>query len=78
MLRDFATQPIELVAALTTPWSALAGAPEDVIREVTRGVGEDEAEEKTSAMEMAIATKSKHFLSSPLVQTVVNDIYSGR
>jgi hypothetical protein len=27
---------------------------------------------------MAIATESKHFLSSPLVQTIVNDIYRGR
>ena len=27
---------------------------------------------------MAIATESKHFLSSPLVQAVVNDIYRGR
>ena len=27
---------------------------------------------------MAIATESKHFLSSPLVQTLVNDIYRGR
>lgn len=27
---------------------------------------------------MAIATESKAFLASPLVQTVVNDIYSGR
>ena len=27
---------------------------------------------------MAIATESKHFLSSPVVQTVVNDIYTGR
>lgn len=27
---------------------------------------------------MAIATESKHFLSSPLVQTIVDDIYYGR
>ena len=27
---------------------------------------------------MAIATESKAFLASPLVQTVVNDIYAGR
>ena len=27
---------------------------------------------------MAIATESKHFISSPLVQAVVNDIYNGR
>lgn len=27
---------------------------------------------------MAIATESKMFLSSPMVQTIVNDIYSGR
>ena len=28
--------------------------------------------------QLAIATESKHFLSSPLVQSVVNDIYGGR
>ena len=27
---------------------------------------------------MAIATESKHFIASPLVQIVVNDIYNGR
>lgn len=27
---------------------------------------------------MAISTESKHFTSSPLVQTLVNDIYRGR
>lgn len=27
---------------------------------------------------MAIATESKHFIASPLVQAVVNDIYNGR
>jgi hypothetical protein len=29
-------------------------------------------------LQLAIVTKSKNFLSSPLVQTVVNDIYKGR
>ncbi len=28
--------------------------------------------------QMAIETKAKVFLSSPIVQTIVNDIYSGR
>jgi len=27
---------------------------------------------------MAIATRAKTFISSPVVQTIVNDIYSGR
>jgi hypothetical protein len=26
---------------------------------------------------MAIATQAKHFVAAPLVQTVVNDVYSG-
>lgn len=28
--------------------------------------------------QMAIATESKHFLSSPVVQTIINDVYAGR
>lgn len=28
--------------------------------------------------QMAIATQAKHFVAAPLVQTVVNDVYSGK
>jgi len=27
---------------------------------------------------MAIATKAKHFVAAPLVQSIVNDVYSGK
>lgn len=38
----------------------------------------DELAEPQSALEMAIATRAKAFLSAPLVQGVVHDIYAGR
>ncbi|TDL25527.1 receptor-activated Ca2+-permeable cation channel [Rickenella mellea] len=79
LLRHFASSQIELCATLTTSWSPIAGAPPEVVAQVREALGDDdELDDPTSALEIAIATKSKFFLSSTLVQTVVNNIYSGR
>ncbi|KAI6103885.1 hypothetical protein EDD16DRAFT_1715085 [Pisolithus croceorrhizus] len=79
LLSHFAASKVQLVAALTTPWDPLAGAPMDVVQEVKQAIGEDECRGNSqSAIEMAIATKAKAFVSSPIVQSVVNDMYTGR
>lgn len=79
LLSHFATSKVQLVAVLTTQWNPLAGAPMDVVQEVKQAIGEDECRENSqSAIEMAIATKAKAFVSSPIVQSVVNDMYTGR
>ncbi|KAG8965658.1 hypothetical protein FRC03_000293 [Tulasnella sp. 419] len=77
LLREFASRRIELVIVCTTPWNILQGASEQTIKDIKIAVGERESEDPVSALEVAIMTESKHFLSSPLVQDVVNDIWSG-
>ncbi|GBE88279.1 hypothetical protein BKA93DRAFT_827390 [Sparassis latifolia] len=78
LLGTFASNRLRLVAVLTAGWSPLAGAPPDIINEVREIVGDDETFDPQCALEMAIATGAKAFLSSPVVQTVVNDLYAGR
>ncbi|KAK0487093.1 receptor-activated Ca2+-permeable cation channel [Armillaria novae-zelandiae] len=80
LLNNFANNYIPLVAVLTTTWNPLAGAPTDVIDQVRQVLGgdDDDLNSPQSALEMAISTESKHFLSCPVSQKVVNDIYSGR
>lgn len=81
LLAPFASSKVELVAVLMTAWSPLAGAPHDVVEEVKMVMGgddEDVAQDPQCALEIAISTKAKNFLSAPLVQTVVTDIYRGR
>ncbi|THH21422.1 hypothetical protein EW146_g156 [Bondarzewia mesenterica] len=78
LVSHFANNRIQLVSVLTTSWSPLAGAPIAVVDEV-KGIlgGENDIDDPQSALEMAIATRAKAFVSSPIVQTVVNDIYAG-
>ncbi|KAH9944849.1 hypothetical protein B0H21DRAFT_441053 [Amylocystis lapponica] len=78
LLGTFSSNQLRLVSAVTASWSPLAGAPSEIIDEVKEIVGDDDLYDPQCALEMAIATESKAFLSSPIVQTVVNDIYSGR
>jgi len=80
-IRYFGSNRIELVAVLTHGWNPLSGAPYQVVEQVKTIVFlkiNEEIIQLTSALEMAISTYSKRFLSSPLTQTVINDIYSGR
>ncbi|KIJ66723.1 hypothetical protein HYDPIDRAFT_85148 [Hydnomerulius pinastri MD-312] len=79
LLSHFASSKVQLVAVLTTLWNPLAGAPIDVVEEVKEAIGqEDCVDSSQSAIEMAIATKAKSFLASTIVQSVVNDMYTGR
>ncbi|KZT07728.1 uncharacterized protein LAESUDRAFT_103790 [Laetiporus sulphureus 93-53] len=78
LLNTFAATRICLAATLTASWSPLAGAPPETVQEVRNILGLDEKFDPQCALEMAIATESKAFISSPAVQMVVNDIYGGR
>ena len=80
LLRHFSTSPIQLVAALTLNWNPVAGATPEAIRAIKYEMNaeDDDLVEPASAIELAIATSSKHFIASYMVQNVVNDIYTGR
>ncbi|KAJ7127115.1 receptor-activated Ca2+-permeable cation channel [Mycena epipterygia] len=80
LLSHFASEHITLVAVLTTSWSPLAGASPEVVEQVKQVLGGRNANinDAQSALEMAISTQAKQFISSPVSQKVVNDIYTGR
>ncbi|KAJ6607394.1 hypothetical protein B0H10DRAFT_2072140 [Mycena sp. CBHHK59/15] len=79
LLSHFASNHITLVAVLTTSWSPLAGASADVVEEIKQVLGSNaNVNDAQSALEMAISTQAKQFISSPVSQKVVNDIYTGR
>ncbi|KIL67511.1 hypothetical protein M378DRAFT_159329 [Amanita muscaria Koide BX008] len=79
LLTHFASNGIQLVAVLTTCWNLLAGAPTNIVEEVKLALGreEDDLGSPQSALEMAISTNAKSFVSTPLCQNVVHQIYSG-
>ncbi|KAJ7475729.1 receptor-activated Ca2+-permeable cation channel [Mycena latifolia] len=79
LLSHFASNHITLVAVLTTSWSPLAGASPETVEQVKQVLGSNaNINDGQSALEMAISTQAKHFISSPVSQKVVNDIYTGR
>jgi hypothetical protein len=80
LLRHFSTNPIQLVAALTLSWNPVAGATPAAVHAIKYEMNaeDDDLLEPASAIEMAIGTSSKHFIASPMVQNVINDIYTGR
>ncbi|KAJ7659964.1 receptor-activated Ca2+-permeable cation channel [Mycena rosella] len=79
LLSHFASNHITLVAVLTTSWSPLAGASPEVIEQVKQVLGTNaNVNDAQSALEMAISTHAKEFISSPISQKVITDIYTGR
>jgi hypothetical protein len=79
LLAPFAHSKVLIASALATGFSPLAGAPDHVVSDVQAALGgdPDALNEPQSALEVAIANKAKAFLSSPVVQSVVSDIYNG-
>ncbi|WVQ78363.1 hypothetical protein IAT38_000448 [Cryptococcus sp. DSM 104549] len=78
VLRSFPDPEDEasLVGELVHGYCAFDGAPEDVW--ASMGDDRKDVEEMTgSALELAIVSTSKHFLSLPLIQHLINQIYSG-
>ncbi|RXW22827.1 hypothetical protein EST38_g3005 [Candolleomyces aberdarensis] len=80
LLNRFGTYYIQTVAVLTTSWSPLAGAPEQVTDSVKQmlNADDDDIDSAHSAIEMAISTEAKAFLAAPVTQKVVTDIYAGK
>ncbi|KAF7375030.1 hypothetical protein MSAN_00389100 [Mycena sanguinolenta] len=79
LLSHFASNHITLVAVLTTSWSPLSGATPQIVEEVKQVLGSNaNVSDAESALEVAISTQAKQFISSPVTQKVVNDIYTGR
>ncbi|KAF7312239.1 hypothetical protein MIND_00236900 [Mycena indigotica] len=79
LMGHFASNRLSLAAVLTTAWSPLSGASAQVVEEVKQVLGSKaNVNDGQSALEMAISTDAKHFVSSPVSQAVVNDIYAGR
>ncbi|KAH9063947.1 hypothetical protein EDB87DRAFT_1673307 [Lactarius vividus] len=76
LVHHFASNQIELVSVLITSWSPLTGATNDVIEDVKNILGNNEDQGLPS--KVAISSSAKRFVASPIVQSVVNDIYSGR
>ena len=56
LVRTFASSKLELAAVLTTSWNPIAGAPPDVVQEVTEALGGDEEDldDPTSALEVRV------------------------
>ncbi|WVQ98885.1 hypothetical protein IAU59_006016 [Kwoniella sp. CBS 9459] len=66
-----------LVSELVRGYCAFDGAPEEVW--ASMGDDKEDIEEMTgSALELAIVSTSKHFLSLPLIQHLINLIYTGQ
>ncbi|KAL1406840.1 hypothetical protein Q8F55_006249 [Vanrija albida] len=65
----------ELCSELVRTWSALEGAPARVIASLHDG--EKLVKTRTSALDLAIVSGSKKFLSQPLVQHLITLIYDG-
>jgi hypothetical protein len=76
LLRRFTTTRIELAGALTISWSPLRGAPAHLVNAIP--FHETDMSEMSNTLEIAIATSSKRFIATPLVQTIVADIYTGK
>lgn len=77
LISRFASNYMQLVAVLTTSWCPLAGASSATVEEVKYAISGHDLETSHTALEMAICTSSKAFLATPVVQKLVNDIYSG-
>ncbi|XP_006459110.1 hypothetical protein AGABI2DRAFT_66204 [Agaricus bisporus var. bisporus H97] len=74
----FASHSIARAAVLCTAWNPLAGATPQVMQDVRSAIhSELGLETAQTAIEMAIATRAKAFLASPVTQNVINDLYAG-
>lgn len=90
LLRTFARDGLELVTALTFPFSPFQGASESVLQnegllENREGIPENSSLEPAfgpgqcnSALELAIMSKAKKLIKTPLCQRCASGIYEGR
>ncbi|CAE6413533.1 unnamed protein product [Rhizoctonia solani] len=82
LLRRFtgdSNNPIDLFSVLTVSWDPLQGCPDSCLGDIREIAGEDvQRGESASALEIAISSEAKRFIASPLVQTCITDIHTGR
>lgn len=79
LLRTFSRDGLELVTALTFPFTPFQGADQDTLQ--SEGLVHREPPRPgqcSSALELAIFSKAKKFIKSPLCQRCVSGIYEGR
>ncbi|KAL7424047.1 hypothetical protein Q5752_001632 [Cryptotrichosporon argae] len=80
IIRTFpsAADEVELVSELVKTFGPYDGAPEDILA-VTFGDDRRDIEaSRASALELAIISSAKHFLSLPLIQHLISQIYTGQ
>ncbi|CUA75905.1 Calcium channel YVC1 [Rhizoctonia solani] len=82
LLRRFtgdSNNPVDLFSVLTVSWDPLQGCPDSCLGDIREIAGEDvQHGERISALEIAISSEAKRFIASPLVQTCITDIHTGR
>lgn len=74
LIRTFAASDLELVDVVTRPWNPFQGAPASVTSSLDM---DDVEEEMKNTLDLAIASSAKRFLSTPLLQRVIDIIASG-
>lgn len=83
LLRTFARDGLQLITALTFPFSTFQGADEDILSAeglLDKSTGEPlfGPAQSSSALELAILSKAKKFIKTPLCQRCISGIYEGR
>ncbi|KAN0063921.1 hypothetical protein ACQY0O_003527 [Thecaphora frezii] len=88
LLRTFSNDGLELVTALSASFHPLSGATDDELEDLavaSSAISLDEireeglpAEQFSSTLELAILSKAKKFISSPLCQRCIDGIWSGK
>lgn len=83
LLRTFARDGLQLITALTFPFSTFQGADEEILSSeglLDKDTGEPlfGPAQSSSALELAIISKAKKFIKTPLCQRCISGIYEGR
>ena len=83
LLRTFARDGLQLITALTFPFSTFQGASEDILSSeglLDKDTGEPlfGPAQSSSALELAILSRAKKFIKTPLCQRCISGIYEGR
>ncbi|MCO5598634.1 hypothetical protein L7F22_052731 [Adiantum nelumboides] len=83
LLRTFARDGLQLITALTFPFSTFQGAEEEILSSeglLNKDTGEPlfGPAQSSSALELAILSRAKKFIKTPLCQRCISGIYEGR
>jgi hypothetical protein len=79
LLRTFSRNGLEIITALTYPFSPFQGADDDVLsNEGLTSKDNSRPGQTSSVLELAIFSKAKKFIKAPLCQRCISGIYEGR